>query len=353
MDISRITIEGDTPGVTWDLPVLTFRGKDPAAPSVYIQAALHAGELPGTALIHFLCDKLRKVEADGAILGRIVIVPQANPIGAAQWHFGAMQGRFDLGSRTNFNRDFPLIAASGREMLLTGFDQLSATDRLKRTLLHMALSTDLVLDLHCDEESLQYVYVDEVFWPEANDLAGALSMEAVFLADGESSAFDEAVSYAWKQDAPGGKRAHFSDRLAVTVELRGTMDVDPTLARRDAEGLMNFLIRRGVVSGEPSAMTQYTGGAAPLDNVEIIRALEPGTILFHRTIGEQVEDGDLLATIVTAPGMENGSVDIHAPQAGLIVTRTSERFAKRNGDLMKILCAGPTRRQRRPGALED
>ncbi len=43
------------------------------------------------------------------MLGDITIVPSANPIGRAQYMFGGLQGRFHLGTRTNFNRDFPLI----------------------------------------------------------------------------------------------------------------------------------------------------------------------------------------------------------------------------------------------------
>ena len=112
---SEIIIGGDTAGIEWRLPVFRFKGSDAKAPSVYIQAALHANELPGTALAHFLLETLRKAEADGAILGDIIVIPQANPIGLAQSHFGEMQGRFELGSRTNFNRDFPLVAlASAR-----------------------------------------------------------------------------------------------------------------------------------------------------------------------------------------------------------------------------------------------
>jgi predicted deacylase len=352
MDISEITIAGDTPGIEWRLPVIRFRGSSRNAPSVYVQAALHAGELPGTALLHFLCERLRQAEADGAILGDITVVPHANPIGLAQSHFGEMQGRFDLGSRTNFNRDFPLIALAEREGLLEGFDQLTAINRLKRTLLHMALGADLMLDLHCDDESLQYAYIDEAFWPEASDLAAALDMEAVFLSDGESSAFEEAVGHAFKRQG-GDRLAQVPGRLAVTVELRGTRDVHPDMARKDAEGLWRFLAARGVVSGDATSLPEYSGPAVPLDNIEMIRAAEPGTVLFHRDIGDRVKEGDLLATLITHPGMIDGTVEILAARAGLVATRTSDRFVRRGGDLMKIVCAERTRENRRPGTLED
>ncbi|WP_026622081.1 uncharacterized protein M728_003456 [Ensifer sp. WSM1721] len=352
MDISEIIIAGDTPGTEWRLPVFRFKGTSAEAPRTYIQAALHANELPGTALLHVLLEKLRRADQDGAILGDITIVPQANPIGSAQSHFGELQGRFDLGSRINFNRDFPLITLGERASLLEDLDRHSAVDRLKRHLLYMALAAELALDLHCDDEGLQYAYIDEAFWPEAADLAAALDMKAVFLSDGESSAFEEAVGYAWKHESEGDRKATLPGRLSVTVELRGTRDVYPELAGKDAEGLFRFLVGRGVVAGARSELPAFTGRAAPLDNIEMVRAPEAGAILFHRDVGDSVEAGDLLATIVARPGMADGTVEIRAPQDGLIVTRVSTRFARRHADLMKIACADPSRAARKPGALE-
>lgn len=352
MDVSEIIIPGDTPGTEWRLPVLRFFGCDHKAPTIYIQAALHAGELPGTALLHFLCERLRQAESEGGIAGDITIVPQANPIGAAQSHFGDLQGRFDLGSRTNFNRDFPLISIADRATLIEDLDDYPATDRLKRQLMHLALGADLVVDLHCDDESLRYAYIDEAFWPEAADLAAALDMEAVLLSDGESSAFEEAVGFAWKYKVPGERRSRLPGRLSVTVELRGKRDVDPTLAKKDADGLWRFLVTRGIVSGE-TATTAFSGPAVPLDNVEILRAPEGGAVLFHRKIGDRVAEGELLATIVIRPGQPGGSIDLHAPQDGLILTRTSDRLVRRRGDLMKIVCGSPSRASRKAGTLEN
>jgi predicted deacylase len=239
METSEIILSGDTAGIEWRLPVLRFKGSDPKVPKVYIQAALHANELPGTALIHFLCEMLREAEKAGQILGDITIVPHANPIGAAQSHFGELQGRFDLGTRTNFNRDFPLISVRERDGLVENLDQYGVVDRLKRQLMHMALGCDLVIDLHCDDESLQYAYIDDAFWPEAADLASALDMEAVLLSDGESSAFEEAVGYAWKHEVAGEKKVLLPGKLSVTVELRGGRDVYPEMAKTDAAGLFN------------------------------------------------------------------------------------------------------------------
>ena len=351
MNTSEIIIAGDTAGIEWRLPVLRFKGSDPKAPKVYIQAALHANELPGTALVHFLCERLRQSENAGQIKSDIIVVPHANPIGAAQSHFGELQGRFDLGSRTNFNREFPLISVKDRDGLLEGLENRSAIDKLKRQLLHMALGCDLVIDLHCDDESLQYAYIDEAFWPEAADLASAMDMEAVLLSDGESSAFEEAVGFAWKYETPE-KQSRLPGKLSVTVELRGRRDVYPEMAKKDAEGLWKFLASRGAIDAAVS-LPAFDGPAVPLDNIEIVRAPEAGTVLFHHNIGEWVGEGDVLATLITRPGMAGGSLEIRAPQAGLIVTRSSERLVRRRADLMKIACKTASKATRKPGTLED
>lgn len=304
-------------------------------------------------LLHFLCERLRQAESEGGIAGDITIVPQANPVGAAQSHFGELQGRFDLGSRTNFNRDFPLISIADRATLIEDLDDYPATDRLKRQLLHMALGADLVLDLHCDDESLQYAYIDEAFWPEAADLAAALDMQAVLLSDGESSAFEEAVGFAWTYEVPGERQSRLAGKLSVTVELRGKRDVDPVLAEKDAEGLWRFLAARGIVGDVNAEAKAFSGPAVPLDNVEIIRAPEGGAVLFHRSIGDRVAEGELLATIVTRPGQPGGSIELRAPQDGLILTRTSDRLVRRRGDLMKIACDSPSDALRKAGTLEN
>jgi predicted deacylase len=225
-------------------------------------------------------------------------------------------------------------------------------DRLKRQLMHMALGCDLVIDLHCDDESLQYAYIDDAFWPEAADLAAALDMEAVLLSDGESSAFEEAVGYAWKHEVAGEKKVLLPGKLSVTVELRGGRDVYPEMAKTDAAGLFTFLASRGAI-GTPVTLGPFTGPAVPLDNIEMIRAPEAGTVLFHRNIGEKVGEGELLATIITRPGMADGTVEVCAPQAGLIVTRSSARLVRRRADLMKIACASASKAARKPGALEN
>ncbi|HMO06118.1 MAG TPA: succinylglutamate desuccinylase/aspartoacylase family protein, partial [Paracoccaceae bacterium] len=65
---------------------------------VYIQASLHADELPGMLVLYHLREALARAEADGQLLGEVVLVPVANPIGLSQRLLHRPSGRFELGS---------------------------------------------------------------------------------------------------------------------------------------------------------------------------------------------------------------------------------------------------------------
>ncbi|MBX9455517.1 MAG: succinylglutamate desuccinylase/aspartoacylase family protein [Rhizobium sp.] len=355
MHKSEITIAGDVPGIEYRLPVLAFEGSDADAPRVYMQAALHAEELPGTAALHFLVPMLQAAEARGDILGGITLVPRANPIGAGQYVNGGMEGRFDLGSRTNFNRDYPLIGLGERASLLEGIEALPAVEQLKRHLLHMASGADLMLDLHCDDESQLYAYLHEAYWPVAMDLAESMGLEAVLLSDGKSSAFEDAVTHIWANGGGADGRGHWADgRISLTMEFRGLADVDPVLGRMDAEGLYAFLQRRGAIAGEPIRREAFSGPVAGLDYVQMVDSPASGMVLFEREFGEVVEKGDHLATIVATPGDAEGDVRVLAPTDGTIVTRVTRRFVRRADNLMKIASSELSLAKRKKGgALED
>jgi predicted deacylase len=354
MQKTEIVIAGDTPGVEWHLPVVSVIGRDPAAPKVYIQAALHADELPGVAALHFFLPMLEDAERRGEVLGDITIVPKANPIGAAQYLFSDHQGRFELGSRTNFNRDYPLVPLAEREALTESPASRLAAEQLKRHLLSMAVAADLVLDLHCDDESVLYAYFDKLFWPAATDLAESFGLEAVLLSDGTSTAFEEAVTYAWRNSELGSRENWFDGRISLTMEFRGQRDVYPDIARKDAEGLMSFLKRRGAIAGEPGRSEPFTGPVSGLDYVQMVNAPVSGTVLFERNIGEPVKAGDRLAVLVTVPGDPSRDVVVTAPVDGTIVTRVSRRFVRRTDNLMKIASRELSGTPRKAGGgLED
>ncbi len=345
-------IHGDTEGVVYQLPVYRFAGSSPDAPSAYIQAALHAGELPGVVAIHALMPRLRQAEAEGRILGNITVVPAANPVGRAQYLYGDLEGRFHLGTRTNFNRDFPLLDRPEKSALPPATASATVDVRLKRLLVELSIGHDIVLDLHCDDEGVPYLYVPVELWPAMENCAAAMGVEAVVLWQGSSgAAFEEAAIHPWLQLPP--EEAALDRRVVTTVEFRGQRDVESATAASDAEGIYRLLATRGVIADEAAARPRpFTGIAAPIANVEMISMPRAGAILFHVEPGQRVEQGARLATIVHSPGEPDGAIAIHAPQAGYILTRIIHRSGRAGDDIIKLV--GETRSARpKDGALED
>lgn len=345
MDMSFEVIRGDTPGLEWRFPVLRFRPEGPTSgPKVYLQAGLHAGELPGPGVLHLLAGHLRRARADGRLLSEITLVPMANPIGLNQDLFGGLQGRFDLATRTNFNRCFPLP-----DKPLPEHRALGAVARLKARLLELASGADIVLDLHCDDVSLQYAYVPAVLWPAMTDLAQALDCAAVLVwEDGSDGAFEEAA-LAPLLTLPADE---LTTKVVSTVELRGLADVGADLAEKDAAGLMRFLEGRGALAGGWRPDKTWSGLAVPLHNIEMVRSPIGGTVWFDVIPGDKVTEGQRLARVLHAPGEENGVTEVHAPQAGTVITRVSQQLVRPGGDLVKLAGLVPSRNFR-PGALES
>jgi predicted deacylase len=343
-------IEGDTAGVSYEFPVFRFSGSGEAAPSAYLQAALHAGELPGTVAIDALMPMLEKAGREGRIKGNITLVPWANPIGRAQYHFGEHQGRFHLGTRTNFNRDFPLIDRPDTSLLPSDIATMTPDERLKARLLKLSIGHDIVLDLHCDDEGVAYLYVPSVLWPAMEDCAAAMGVEAVLLWEGASnSAFEEASVHSYL----GADKARLTRLVVTTVEYRGILDVDGAMAASDAQGLYRLLVARGVVEDATlPAPGRFKGVVAPLENIDMMPAPRGGAVLYDVKPGEHVEKGQRLATIVHAPGELDGRAEVFAPQAGYILTRRARRIVRQGEDLLKLVGAERSA-DARSGTLED
>lgn len=342
-------IAGDSEGVSYEFPVFRFTGTDKTAPSAYLQAALHAGELPGVVAIDALMPMLSRAEAEGRISGNMTIVPWANPIGRAQYLYGDHQGRFHLGTHTNFNRGFPRLAAPDLTLLPA---HGTVDQRLKTRLLQLSIGHDIVLDLHCDDEGLAYLYVHTSLWPAMADCAAAMGVDAVMLWHEDPDGTFEGASIMPYQNVPADV-ARLDRRVATTVEYRGILDVDGALASADAEGLYRLLVARGVIRDQALPASGSFGGlVAPIENIEMMPTPRSGAILYHVKPSDRVTKGARLATIVHAPGEPDGRTEVLAPQAGLILTRRSRRIIRAGEDLLKLV-GDRKSADARSGTLED
>lgn len=323
MKTELITLSSDTPGQDISLRAFRFLGTG-NGPAVYIQAALHSQEFPGTVAIDRLIPRLDEAEADGKLAGNITLVPHANPIGLSQGVYGQALGRFDANTRTNFNRSFPTKSADE----LTG---MPVSERLKATLLAIAEQADVVLDLHCDDEGPVYLYVSETQIDEGQRLARAMQASVILTdASDEPISFDLAVAARWATQLREN-----DTRFGATIELRGMLDVAPGLAEQDANGLYRYLVDIGTINDELPAISPVDCVIGDVDAAHLITTPVPGAILYDVEIGDWVKKGQRLVVIVSDPAVSRH--EIVSPFDGQVMTRREVRFARRGDDVIKVL----------------
>ncbi len=289
-----------------------------------MQGAIHSQEIPGMVVLDRLIPLLAAAENEDRLNGEVTLVPLANPIGLAQGVFGYTLGRFDLNTRVNFNRSFPTEAA----------DRLKgkpAAERLKATLLEIAEKADVVLDLHCDDEGPVYLYVSERQLDEGRRLAHAMQASVILTDSGDDPiSFDLAVGDRWRKEKRDG-----DERFAATIELRGMMDVTPAFAEQDANGLYRYLVDIGMVSDDLPAISPADPIIGDVDAAHLIPTPVPGALLYDVEIGEWVEEGQRLVTVLSEAGTEG--YEMRSPFDGQVMTRRDVRFARRGDDVIKVL----------------
>jgi predicted deacylase len=353
-------------GTQRQLTSFTF-GRADSGPKAYIQASLHADELPGMLVAHHLRGLLEAAELRGEMLGQVVLVPMANPIGLSQTVMHHQIGRFELATMENFNRHYPdffellkdelapllgpdasantrHIRAAMRRVLLAEVPKTELQSQ-RQTLMLLAHDADLVLDLHCDFEAVVHLYVEQACLQRLTPLAQRLGARALLWANGSggSVSFDEALSGPWWR-----LRDHFSGHAPVaqacastTVELRGQADVSTKLAQQDARAIYAFLQTERLVSGTPAEAPPAQCDATPLAGTESVLAPHSGVIAFAAQPGDAVRAGQLLAEVVNP--LSGHSTAVVAGIDGLLYARQGLRWATAGFELCRIAGREPIR----------
>lgn len=350
-------LHGLSPGLHAELQVLHFGPAD-GGPRATIQAALHADEVPALLVAQCLRERLERLEAAGQLRGEVRLVPVANPIGLAQRLLGHHEGRFDLRDGVNFNRGHADLAGAVRERLqgrlgtdaavnaarvrealreaAAALPVVTPTEHLKRALLLNAVDCDVVLDLHCDSEAVVHLYTLTPHAALGAELGALLGARAVLLAlDSGDAPFDEACSRPWlalQQQLP--QHPLPLGCFSATVELRGQADVDPIQAGADAEAMIEFLRRRGVVAGEPMPLPPAACEPTPLAGSEPIVAPHAGIVVFEAQPGALLAAGGRVATLwCPASGRRT---PLHTHSAGVLYARIATRWAAAGQRVAKV-----------------
>ena len=320
---SRIALPSMTPGTRREIVVHRF-GKPGARPKAYLQAAIHANELPGTMALHHLMPMLVAADRRGAILGEIVIVPTINPIGLSQLVGNNHLGRYDFLGRDNFNRNWldlsdAVADRAGRRLgrdaaknvaliraaalaALRAMKPVNELQTLRVEALKLSIDADIVLDLHCDMEAALHLFISRKDWPgTARALAADLEAEATLY----NEPYPEALTFSgvngalWPRLAARFPKAAIPQAcMSATVEYRGQHNVTHALGESDARNLYRYLTRRGLVAGKPGPLPALKAQATPIAGMDVGYAPRAGMLTYLAAKGARVRRGQTICEVI-------------------------------------------------------
>lgn len=317
---------------------------------IYIQASLHADELPGMLVAWRLRRHFASLEAAGKLRGEVIVVPVANPIGLNQHLLGSHLGRFEGNTAQNFNRHFYDLTAlvmhrveahltgdidENREAVRTAMrealdEQTPRTELESQRLALQKLSydADVVLDLHCDWDAAMHLYANPDIWPEVEPLARYIGAKASLLTlNADGNPFDEIHSFCWSN-----LRARYGERhplpngaVSVTVELRGQRDVSHEFAEQDAQAILHYLGYRGFVDADVAPLPALPFPPTPFAGAAPLTAPVSGVLVFRADVGTWIESGQPVADLVDP--LTDQVTTLNATTTGVLYARHSLRFA--------------------------
>lgn len=368
MAFERLTtpIYGDGPGRTTQL--IGYRlGPRNTHKKVFLQGALHADEQPGIMALCALLPKLIEADKNGDLAAEFVIYPMVNPLGMANVEFGMHQGRYDVASGVNFNRNWPDLFAAIKKNVADKLTQdanengavireavrtwlssgqfVSARMQQRRAVMLEAYNSDYVFDLHCDDLSLVHIFSS----PHCNDQMVSLSQwidaKAILTAeDSGGGSFDEVWPLLWINAS-----RHFPDNpfptppAACTIELRGQCDVSDSLGAKDADGLFHFFQCEGLIDGDVGAPSLERLTPHPLNATEMLRVTEAGLLNYKVTLGEFVETGQTVAELIALDGDQAflAKKEIKAGTDGIILSMNTHKYVWPGCSIAKIVGKTP------------
>ncbi|MEP7084934.1 MAG: succinylglutamate desuccinylase/aspartoacylase family protein [Betaproteobacteria bacterium] len=351
---NKIQLPKMSPGTTRSVTWLRY-GKSGARPKVYMQAAIHANELPGAMLLHHLMPLLAEADRAGRIDGEIIVVPTVNPIGQSQLIGNTHQGRYELLSRDNFNRNWldlsePVAERVGRRLgqdaaanvalirkaalaALRATQPMNELQTLRVEMMKLSIDADVVLDLHCDMEAALHLFVSKSdIGGVAQELAADLGVESTMY----NEPYPQALTFSGVNGALWPRLGERFPAAAIpqacfstTVELRSQHDVSHALGESDAANLFRYLVRRGVISGRAAPLPKLKSAPTPISGMDVGYCAREGFIVYHAAAGARVKSGATVCEIIdpSDPRGPAARTPMLARTDGILFSR------KRNGGL--------------------
>lgn len=353
---------GDTPGTATKLYWYTI-GPDDAETRIHLQAALHADEQPGTMALHHLLPRLRDADAAGQLRAHFTIFPSVNPLGLGNYTLRHHIGRYDIETGINYNRRWPDLYPQVADSIagkLTGDGRANiaiiraavaawidmqqprtAIQQLRLLVLRSAAAADIVLDLHCDDDSLKHIFTSPELMPGLQDLADWMGVAATLTAeDSGGGSFDEVLPTLYRK----ARLAHPDHPIpsgaeTATLEYRGRADSFDAIGEEDAAGLFGFFAARGLIAADPGARPASAPGPTPFEATEVLRVDTPGLLAYRVELGARVQKGQPIADLIAMDGSEAYMArrPILAGTDGFVLSRVMGKYVVRGASIAKIV----------------
>jgi len=327
---TAITLPSMTPGTARKIVVHRF-GQPGARPKIYLQAAIHANELPGAMALHHLMPMLLKADQAGRIAGEIVVVPTVNPIGLSQLVGNNHLGRYDLLGRDNFNRNWLDLSGAvglsigttlGRDAAanvaairksaraaLAAMQPMNELQTLRVEIMKLSIDADVVLDLHCDQDAALHLFISRRDWPgAAQALAADIGAQATLYNDPYPAAltFSGVNGALWARLAEQFPAADIPQAcLSTTIEYRGQHDVNHALGAADAANLYRFMQRRGAIAGRAGKLPALKAEATPIAGMDVGYCGGTGILVYRVATGAKVRKRQVVCEVID-PSDERG-----------------------------------------------
>lgn len=378
---ARIPLPAMTPGAQRSM-VFHRYGRAGARPKAYLQAAIHANELPGAMALHYLMPMLEAAQRQGRIAGEVIVAPAVNPIGLSQLVGNNHLGRYDFLGRENFNRNWLDLSDAVAERVgrrlgadaqrnvalirraalaaLADANPVNELQTLRVEAMMRSIDADVVLDLHCDQEAALHLFISRRDWPgRAQALAADIGAQATLYND----PFPEALTFSGVNSALWARLAgRFPDAdipqacLSATIEYRGQHDVNHRLGADDAANLYRFLVRSGVIAGRAGPLPRLRAQATPIAGMDVGYAPKTGMVVYDVARGAKVRSGTVVCEVIDPldPRGPKARTPVRARTDGVLFSRRLDgRLAWPGAVLFRIAGAKPLAHRKGMSGLDD
>lgn len=381
IDKQLLSLNQDIAGQEIGIPVYQLSCADnKLSKTVYIQSAVHAAEMQGSAVILKLIKQLQQCQ----LKANFVLVPNCNPFGRTQRAGEYLQGRFDATNGNNWNRFYHYeeqqviqffesldlntirqeqsllrakpelqgalgpfeqdIVSQFRQFMTKSLAQklnspwgVNTAQFLNTRLQTLSTQADLVLDLHTGPSSTRHLYspnflVEKSKWFNIENVIAIPESFAGALDEASFTPFVKLAALFKEQGIAFNYRTE-----AYTIELGSQENICLEQAELDAAGILNYLQHFGWID-RFSEIDCEKPVVTPLVKYKTLYSEYAGMAEYVVKPGDYVVKGQVLARILNSLEFDSdlAITEIYAPVNGTIILHYPSAAVQVGTQLFKI-----------------